>query len=270
MQNELDQLGNEYGFDLESLTIKDYPLHASTLIHWLSQPQTREYLKTLRFLNEGLAFTQEWEAKKVLFNLYDDTVLENKRSQAKLEAARSEYAKLEKTYASLKNQLENTHVTSTKEKDMLKSVDSSLEMLQNLAAQSPEDANWTQRHINQLRLFKGQLIWKAELEQSTRDEQAKVALSKIKQMMAQVERHIINIENAPAQKPIDREAVLSLDDRISNLDMRVERALSSNKTLFTDSFKNLIGYEQQYLQAALVKLRLQQAVSIQNSGEPNE
>ena len=266
----LDQLGNEYGFDLESLTIKDYPLHASTLIHWLSQPQTREYLKTLRFLNEGLAFTQEWEAKKVLFNLYDDTVLENKRSQAKLEAARSEYAKLEKTYASLKNQLENTHVTSTKEKDMLKSVDSSLEMLQNLAAQSPEDANWTQRHINQLRLFKGQLIWKAELEQSTRDEQAKVALSKIKQMMAQVERHIINIENAPAQKPIDREAVLSLDDRISNLDMRVERALSSNKTLFTDSFKNLIGYEQQYLQAALVKLRLQQAVSIQNSGEPNE
>ncbi|HCK94268.1 MAG TPA: hypothetical protein DHW71_14830 [Gammaproteobacteria bacterium] len=266
----LDQLGNEYGFDLESLTIKDYPLHPSTLIHWLSQPQTREYLKTLRFLNEGLAFTQEWEAKKVLFNLYDDTVLENKRSLAKLEAARSEYAKLEKTYASLKNQLENTHVTSTKEKDMLKSVDSSLETLQNLAAQSPEDASGTQRHINQLRLFKGQLIWKAELEQSTRDEQAKVALSKIKQMMAQVERHIINIENAPAQKPIDREAVLSLDDRISNLDMRVERALSSNKTLFTDSFKNLIGYEQQYLQAALVKLRLQQAVSIQNSGEPNE
>jgi len=269
----LEQLDNPDGFSFKDVDLDTLPIHKDLLVDWLSERETEAHLKTLRFFSEGVAFSKEWQDKKQLFAMPVPSIT-GKLADAKAQRQQV-LARLQATQTQLSTALEQSKqsLSSDQEQKLLKTIEGIEQRLSEFelqAAAGPGNIEGVAYQKQLLKIKKGSVIWNQSQSTQQRIVKMQKALGQLERTLAKVDVMANRLANAPPRPAPDLKAINAIDSRITKLDQRVTQALASNKILFADSFKKHVQLEQRQLQAALVKLRLQQAVAVQPAGAKDE
>lgn len=268
------QLKQGDGFSLKKVNPDTLPLHSSQLINWLSQPQTKDYLKTLRFLSEGLAFTEEWDSKKDLLRLQVNLARQqDKTLPAQLASIEPQQTSLRAQTANMEQLLVNTPLlASNQEAKLLTEINRLQQQLAAMPLQglTPTQQEWIRQRQGKLHLQRGEIIWQQQQSQQARRTRAKMDLNQAERTLASNSDMMTKLTELKQPSTLQQTDIARLNLEISQLAGRVEAALNANQQLFVDSFKSMIQQDLAHLQAAYVNLKLRQAVALQNAGEKDD
>lgn len=261
------------GFDISNIETKTLPTHHTQFIQWLSNPQTKEFLKTLRFFQAAVNFIEDWETTKhvLITQVQESKVYSGPELDAAFQAHDKLLQKQDRLQAELKSLSNETKLLRTKaEVDYQQQAELVLASLENTATATTAQQNWIKHHQDKINFQQGQIFWQQMMLIPARQQKAQLMLQQASALADQSSAKKEQLRRGPPPNKLNIQAINDLDRSINAMTDQVKQALTRNKILFLSSYKSEIQQEHQHLKAALLQLRLEQAALLQLAGDKSE